>query len=131
MKKMVFLLAVLCAGMVHAAVDYPYLLFTNTAGSVVSMSVSGLTMSVSDNTLVVTNNETNRSFVLTDLASMEFSESATGIEDVLADGKPLKVYGITGLEFGVFNTLLEAVTSLPAGSYVISNGSVTQKIVVK
>jgi hypothetical protein len=62
---------------------------------------------------------------------MQFSNDPTAIENVLDGDKPLDVFTPLGLKIGRYDNLLQAAGSLPAGAYVISNGRVTQKIVVK
>jgi hypothetical protein len=121
-----------CAGLAQAA-DYPYLVFTNTAGTNTVMNVSSLTIRVSGNSLQVTNSEGTESFTLTDLASMQFSKdgSTSAIENVLdADGE-VDVFAVNGVKLGSFSSLTEAARSLCAGAYVIKQGGKAQTIVVR
>ena len=134
MKKLtlLFVLAV-CAVMVQAA-SCNYLVFTNTNGTTTAFSVAGLTLSVDGTNLQVTNNEGTTNLVLTDLESMQFSENEdvpSGIENVLNADQPLQVFTISGTALGSFGSLVEATQSLDAGVYVISNGRLTQTIIVK
>ncbi|MCR4582346.1 MAG: Ig-like domain-containing protein [Prevotella sp.] len=73
MKKILFLSAMLLAGVLVHAVDYPYMSFVSADGTIVSMSVSSLKMTSSNGVLNVTNAETSASFTLTDLTKMYFS----------------------------------------------------------
>lgn len=133
MRKIVFILAVFCALMAQA-VTYSYLVFTNTDGTTTSFNVSNLTLTVSGSNLQVTNDEGTMNLVLTDLASMQFSTSAdsiTAINNVLDGDQPVQVFSVSGASIGSFGSLVEAAKHLNAGVYVISNGSVTQKMVVK
>jgi len=41
------------------------------------------------------------------------------------------VFCISGASLGTFDNLVQAVRQLSAGAYVISNGSISQTIVVK
>ena len=121
-----------CAGLAQA-VDYPYLVFTNTAGTNTVMNVSSLTIRVSGNSLQVTNSEGTESFTLTDLASMQFSKdgSTSAIENVLdADGE-VEVFAVHGVRLGSFSSLTEAARNLRAGAYVIKQGGKAQTIVVR
>jgi len=116
------------------AADYPYLVFTNTSGTSTVLSVSNLTMSVSGSELQVTNAEGNTSFVLTDLANMQFSvdgSAVSAIGHVLDGGQPVRVYSMTGVALGTFGSLAEGVEMLSAGAYVVKQGKNTQTIVVK
>jgi len=131
MKKIVVLLAVVWCTWTAQAGDYAYLVFTNTIGSATVLNVTGLTMNVEGTSLQVTNTTEHVSLALADLASMQFSNDPTAIENVLDGDKPLDVFTPLGLKIGRYDNLLQAAGSLPAGAYVISNGRVTQKIVVK
>lgn len=132
MKKLLFAMAVCCAVMVQAAA-YSYLVFTNTGGTTTGFNVSNLTLTVNGSNLQVTNDEGTVNLVLTDLASMQFSNdgSLEGIGNILEADKPIDIYTPLGAKMGHFNNLMEAVGSLNKGLYVISNGSVTQKIVIQ
>ena len=133
MRKIVLFLAVCCA-MIAQADTYSYLVFTNTSGTTTSFNVSNLTLTVSGTNLQVTNSEGSVNLVLTELAAMQFSTSAdtiTALENVLDADRPVQVFSISGTSLGSFGSLVEAAQHLHAGAYVVSNGSVTQKIVVK
>ena len=132
MKKiLVLVVAVVCAGIAQAA-DYPYLVFTNTAGTTTALTVSNMTLSVNGSELSVTNAEGTQAFTLTELANMQFSaDGTTGIENVLNGEQPVDIFSITGVSLGTFNSLTEGAKALPVGAYVIKQGTNTQTIVVK
>ena len=134
MKKILVLaVTVVCAVMVQAA-DYPYLVFTNTAGTSTALSVSKMTLSVSGSSLSVTNADGTTAFVLTDLANMQFSvdgSTVSAIDHVLDAGQPVSVFSLTGISLGTFNSLTEGVKALSTGAYVIKQGVKSQTIVVK
>lgn len=133
MKKICLFVAVLCAVMAQAA-GYPYLVFTNTAGTTTVMGVSDLTMRVSGSSLQVTNSDGTETFTLTDLASMQFSadgSATTAIENVLEADCAVEVFSVTGAQIGSFGSLIEAVQGLNAGAYVIKQGINTQTVVIK
>ena len=134
MKKILVLaVTVVCAVMVQAA-DYPYLVFTNTAGTSTALSVSNMTLSVSGSSLSVTNADGTTAFVLTDLANMQFSvdgSTVSAIDHVLDAGQPVSVFSLTGISLGTFNSLTECVKALSTGAYVIKQGVKSQTIVVK
>jgi hypothetical protein len=133
MKKIVLMMALAMYVLTASATGYAYLLFTNTAGTTTAMNVTGLTMTVSGTQLQVTNNTENLSFVLTDLASMQFSktDTLTAVENVLAADKPVEVYSVIGVKLGSYESLLKAVCGQKKGVYVITDGTNSQKIVVK
>ena len=132
MKNLFLLLALGFAMMAHAG-KYNYLVFTNQAGSTTAFSVSNLTLEVNGTNLQVTNDAGTVSMVLTELASMQFSKdkTVTGVQDILNADTPVQVYSVTGSLLGVYNSMVEAAKSLQPGTYVISNGDQSQKIVVQ
>lgn len=132
MKKVFLLLSVCCAIFAHAS-TYNFLVFTSTEGTKTAFGVKNLTLNVVGDTLQVTNAEGTVNLILAGLASMQFSNEniATDLEDVLNADEPLQVFSVSGTSLGVYGSLMEAAQTLNAGAYVISNGSVTQTIVVK
>lgn len=132
MKKVFLLLAVCLAMMTHAS-TYNYLVFTNTEGTNTAFSVKDLTLKVEGSDLQVTNADGTVSILLTAMKSMQFSEDSiiSAVENVLNADAAVQVYSVSGSLLGSYGSLMEAVQTLDAGAYVISNGSVTQTIVVK
>ena len=118
--------------MAHAG-TYNYLVFTNQAGTTTAFAVSNLTLNVSGSDLQVTNDDGTVNLVLTDLVSMQFSmdKTATGSENVLNVDAPIEIYSVTGTSLGTYSSILEAVKSLRAGTYVILNGDQSQTVVIK
>ena len=132
MKK-VFLLLAVCTAMMAYASTYNFLVFTNTEGTNTAFSVKDLTLKVEGSDLLITNAEGTVSMLLTAMKSMQFSEDGTvsAVENILNADTPVQVFSVSGTSLGVYGSLMEAAQTLKAGAYVISNGSVTQTIVVK
>ena len=132
MKKVFLLLAVCTAMMAHAS-TYNFLVFTNTEGTNTAFSVKDLMLKVEGSDLLITNAEGTVSMLLTAMKSMQFSEDGTvsAVENILNADTPVQVFSVSGTSLGVYGSLMEAAQTLNAGAYVISNGSVTQTIVVK
>ena len=132
MKKVFLLLAVCLAMMTHAS-TYNYLVFTNTEGTNTVFSVENLWLNVDGSDLLITNAEGTVSMLLTAMKSMQFSEDGTvsAVENILNADAAVQVYSVSGSLLGSYGSLIEAAQTLDAGAYVISNGSVTQTIVVK
>ena len=132
MKKVFLLLAVCTTMMAHAS-TYNFLVFTNTEGTKTAFSVKDLTLKVEGSDLLITNAEGTVSMLLTAMKSMQFSEDGTvsAVENILNADTPVQVFSVSGTSLGVYSSLMEAAQTLNAGAYVISNGSVTQTIVVK
>lgn len=131
-KVLVLVVAVVCAGIAQA-VDYPYLVFTNTAGTTTALTVSNMMLSVNGSELSVTNSEGTKAFTLTDLVAMQFSTdgNVAAVENVLDGEKAVEVYSVTGVSLGSYGSLYEAAGVLPTGAYVIKQGGKSQTIVVK
>ncbi len=131
MKKVFLMLAVCWSLCVHAN-TFSYLVFTNTAGTKTTFHVEGLILNVDGTNLQVTNSTGTVDLILTDLHSMEFSTvGTTALENLLNADEAVQVYSLTGASLGDYSSMQEAAKCLNAGTYVISNGSVTQTIVVK
>ena len=132
MKK-VFLLLAVCTAMMARAGTYNFLVFTNTEGTKTVFSVANLWLNVDGSDLQVTNADGTVSILLTALKSMQFSEDSiiSAVENVLNADAAVQVYSVSGSLLGSYGSLIEAAQTLDAGAYVISNGSVTQTIVVK
>ena len=132
MKK-VFLLLTVCLAMMTHASTYNYLVLTNTEGTNTVFSVVNLWLNVDGSDLQVTNADGTVSILLTALKSMQFSEDRiiSAVENVLNADAAVQVYSVSGSLLGSYGSLMEAAQTLDAGAYVISNGSVTQTIVVK
>lgn len=132
MKK-VFLLLAVCCGMFAHASTYNFLVFTNAEGTKTAFGVKNLTLNVVGDTLQLTNVDGTVNLILAGLASMQFSNEniATDLENVLNADEPVHVFSLSGTSFGVHGSLIEAAQKLGTGTYVISNGSITQTIVVK
>ena len=131
--KNVFLLLALSIGLMAHAGVYNYLVFTNQAGTTTAFEVSNLTLKVNGSELQVSNADGTVDLVLTELASMQFSEdkTATGVEDVLNADGPVQVYSVIGTLMGTYHSMVEAAKCLNTGTYVISGGSQTQTVVIK
>ena len=131
--KNVFLLVALGFAMIAHASTYNYLVFTNQSGTTTAFAVTNLSLKVNGNDLQVTNDAGTLNLVLTELASMQFSvdEDVTTLENVLYADAPVQVYSVTGASLGTYNSMLDAAKSLQIGTYIISNGNISQTIVVK
>ena len=132
MKK-VFLLFALGFAMMAYASTYNYLVFTNQNATTTAFPVNNLTLKVNGNELSVTNNDGTVNLVLTNLVSMQFSKdkTITSLENVINADEIVQVYSVTGASLGTYNSMVEAAKKLSAGTYILSNGKLSQTIVVK
>lgn len=131
MKRYLGILVCIFCSMAMKAENFAYLVFTNTSGSATVLSATNLTMSVSGNSLQVTNGTENATFTLTELQEMQFSNDPTAIDNVLDANQPVQVFTPTGVRIGTFESLLKAAGSLEKGVYVITNGKNSQTIVLQ
>ena len=131
-KKIIFMVLLVCAGMVQAG-EYAYLLFVNQDNDSTALSVTDMTLSVNENSLTVSNAEGTVNFTLTDLQFMQFSKEGLpeGLENILDADAPIDVFTILGVKVGHYDNLPRAASVLGQGSYVITNGKSSQTIVVK
>ena len=105
--------------------NYAYLTFETTDGAKASVSVEGLTLTISGTTLTVG----TQSFTLTKLSKMYFSTTdetgTTDISEVMkADlDEAREIYDLSGKK--IVNS------KLPRGVYIVKTNSRTYKMVVK
>lgn len=136
-KLMIFLMCVTAMISKAMAYDYNYLSFETSDGSVVSMDVTSLIITISGTTLTVTNTSANQSFTLTNLSNMHFSTTdettdAAGITSLVdSDCQEVEVYSLSGISMGTFDNLNSAKGNLPKGIYVIKNNDKTYKVTVE
>lgn len=139
MKRLLFILfATLCFSIAHAN-TYPYLTFTKTDGSQVSVSVESLTITIADGKLIASNGREEQELKLSSLASMSFtSSSATAINSITADGyvsssdsAPVQAFTTAGTAIGTYRNLTAFLSQAPRGVYIIKSNGRTQKIMVR
>ena len=88
MKKILFLILFAGSALSSLAYDYPYLAFQTSNGSVTTVAVESLTLTVSGSSLVATNDDGSVTLSLSDLSKMYFTtEAATGISNERRGGR--------------------------------------------
>ena len=132
-KRGVMLCVVAVLAIAANAGTYKYLEFTNISGTKTVFDVANLTINVSGNDLQVTNSDGTVDLALVDLASMQFltTNTPTAVDNILNADAEIHVSTITGASLGTYSSLMEAAKNLQSGTYVISNGTQSQSIVVK
>ena len=134
--------------------EYPFLTFESSDGSVTSIVVlrtsnidetTGssselvpLELTVSDGTLVATNEDGNVVFTLSDLTKMYFSlKDETSIVDgidiisSLPVDNTAEVYTLSGIRLGKFKDIESAKSVLTSGVYIINTNNHKIKISIK
>lgn len=132
MKKLLLLLTIWVGTLTAQAEDYTYLTFETTDGAKTSVSVEGLTLSISGTTLTAG----TQSFTLSNLSKMYFSDTdettTTGISQM--DNEPwtmdnsAEIYDLSG------KRLVNSKSSnsqLPRGVYIVKTKNKTYKMVVR
>ena len=133
MRKL-FLLWMLLTGLSASAYDYPYLAFQTSDGKVQTVSVESLTLTIADGVLKATNGAGSKTFTISDLSKMYFStdqSGTTGIKQVATSEKTVKVYSLSGMQLGSYQSVAEAHTALKSGLYVIVEDGKSYKMNLK
>ena len=139
MKRLcLILLGLTFVSIMKADGEFPYLTFVGSDGTVTSLEVESLEMTVTeDGNLVAVNGDGSKTFTLTSLAKMYFStgdeSTASGIsltETESADNE-VEVFTLTGISLGKFADSAKAKESLEHGVYILKSKSQTFKITVR
>lgn len=133
MRKSIMMIAALLGVMQANAEDYSSFSFQKADGTVISMGIESLTMTVSDGKLIVTNANESQELSIADLSKMFFSTGATAISEINTDsfnGK-IAVYGLDGTYRGSFDDKGQIAEQLGKGMYIIKDNNNTAKIAVR
>ncbi len=134
MKKVLFVILLAAQTASAELYDYPYMAFQTTDGIVKTVSVSSLSLSVSNGVLIATSDDGTESFTLSDLSKMYFTSEAvvTKVQNPESTGSSeVEVTSLAGVFCGTFPSVEAARQSLPAGMYIVKNSKETFKIAVK
>ena len=126
MKKIVLFLTMMVGVLTAHADSYTYLTFETTDGAKASLSVEGLTLSISGTTLTAG----AQSFTLTNLSKMYFStsdETATGISEELR----VNSEEFASATFYDLHGKMVDKSQLAKGIYIVKTKSRTYKMVVR
>lgn len=117
----------------NEAYDYPYLTLQANDGSLTSLSVESLTITISNGELVVTNGDGTQTFPLASLNKMFFAETAetTGISEAIETDETVCVYSLNGISLGTYPSMRAARSALRPGFYIMKTSSKTIKLSVK
>ena len=140
MKKITAITIVLVSLFITAQADdyaYPYLAFVNTAGNVETLAVDDLQITFADGQLVVVNATTSKTYTLTDMAKMYFSETEETTTDIQGaslmnneertTNNSVEVYDLQGRKISGNSHL----SPLKPGIYVVRKNGQTNKVSVK
>ncbi len=124
MKKTLLLMVMMMGALGIQADDYTYLTFETTDGSKGSVSVSGLSITISGSTLTAG----SHTFTLTNLSKMYFSttdETTTGIREMKTSDldEALEIYDLSGKRI--------SKDQMRRGVYIVKMKNGTFKVNVK
>jgi hypothetical protein len=118
--------------------EFPYLTFVGSDGTVTSLGVESLEMTVTeDGNLVAVNSDGSKTFTLTSLAKMYFStgDESTASRITMTEAESteneVEVFTLTGISLGKFTNSTKAKESLKHGVYILKSKSQTFKITVR
>ena len=124
MKKILLLQTILVGTLTAQAGEYTYLTFETTDGAKASVSVEGLTLSISGATLTAG----EQAFTLSNLSKMYFSisdETTTGIEEITSAtlDEATDIYDLQGHKV--------TKEQMRKGVYIVKTNSRTYKMMVR
>ena len=136
MKRALFIVLAFLATAVYAEdYVYKYLLVTDTNGNITSLSVDGLEITFSDGKFVAANGQQTASISLSELATMQFSETGSDSSDIstlissgISQNGPVDLYSPAGIFLGTFDNASLANRKLGKGLYIVKQNNKTTKI---
>lgn len=133
MKRFVIALLLTASISYASAYDFPYLVFQNSDFTETAVSVESLTLSISGDQIIATNNDGTQYFSLSNLNKMEFSTTTTEAPETDAEENDphVEIYNLTGVHIGGFDSIDIATSSLQRGIYIVKGTSETYKIAVR
>ena len=117
MKQLLIIFSLVLRSFTAKAGDYKFLILESNDGTTYSMNAIGLTLSFSDGNLVSSDGTT---VSLNNLVKMYFSETS-GISTLptFSNNSHVIVYTIAGIQAGTYSDIMEAVSNLSKGLYII------------
>lgn len=128
MKQLLMILLLCFSATTAIADDYKFLILESNDGTTYKMNAMGLTLTFSDGNLVSSDGTT---VPLNSLVKMYFSE-ASGISTASISGDDhVTVYTLAGIQAGTYNDMMEAISHLSKGLYIIkqADGSIIKHTV--
>lgn len=129
MKKVLLVLLMMTGMLTAHAESYTHLTFEKSDGTLTSVALSSLSITISGTTLTAG----DQSFALADLTKMYFTTAdVTAIDEVnTAVNGEVEVFSMSGIAMGKFTTMQEAMSSLRTGVYIVKSNGKTIKVAVK
>lgn len=152
MKRVLFSIAVLLAGLSAQAQSYDYLTFRAADGTERSMSIDGLRITFADGQMQAVNNSESFSTSLAGLSQMFFTETPTAIKGMAVEaahfsfdggllrvnapqGRKICIYGVDGRLVSQHVKQADGMEQIPLsllrGVYIVNVNGVTTKLTVR
>lgn len=152
MKRVLFSIAVLLAGLSAQAQSYDYLTFRAADGTERSMSIDGLRITFADGQMQAVNNSESFSTSLAGLSQMFFTETPTAIKGMAVEaahfsfdggllrvnapqGRKICIYGADGRLVSQHVKQADGMEQIPLsllrGVYIVNVNGVTTKLTVR
>lgn len=132
MKHSLCALALALAPVAASASALPTLSFELNDGSVVTLPSEGLFLAFDSNFMRVSHSGGSLDIALDRLTKFYFDGDFSAISSVEADEpERVKIFSVTGVFRGEYDSLESARTALPAGIYVVKTDLRTFKTIVK
>lgn len=114
-----------------ATTGYAFLMLATTSGMKTTMAVEGLEITVNGSQIVAANNAERRTFSLSDLATMQFTNEtvATAIDAATMpdDDEGVDVFSLSGMALGHYTSIDDCRDKLTPGVYVVRQAGKTTK----
>ena len=129
MRKILLVLTMMMGSLTTSATDYTYLTFEKSDGSLTSVELSSLTITLSGTTLTAG----SQTFALSDLTKMYFTTAdVTAIDEIgTTVDCEVEVFTLTGYAMGKYGSMREAMSALRTGVYILKSKSKTLKVSVR
>ena len=133
MRYLTLLFVWLAAALSASAYEYPYLAFQTASGGITTVDVEGLTMTVENGTLSLSNASASMDLDLSQLDKMYFTTQSAGINGLTSApcASEVEVFTTSGEAMGRYPSLNQALSSLHPGIYLFKLQGSTLKIAVK
>ena len=125
--KQIMMAAVMTIPMMSSAADFPWLTFSLTDDTEISVSADNLKMNYKDGFLQLSSSSVDQAIPVDKIKSMKFTSYSAGIDDteVQSDGE---YYNLSGICVGKYSSIENARKVLPSGVYIVKSEKKTYKI---
>lgn len=133
MKRFLPIIALILAALTADAANYPYMILHQKDGTEYIFRSEGLRFTVSDGNLLVHSSAGEKSLLISDLATMEFSNDVSAIDNIFSSNDTcVEVYSPAGMMIGRYNSPEEMRDNIQStGLYIIKNKKGTLKAIIK